>query len=100
MILEGPKREVIAIEVKRSSSPKVTKGFHLASEDIKATKKFVIYSGQDRFQLTDDTEVISLNTFLSELDKEDVITVESCAQSSMSYARLMRAIKIVFNGFE
>ena len=68
LILEGPKREVIAIEVKRSSSPKVTKGFHLASEDIKATKKFVIYSGQDRFQLTDDTEVISLNTFLSEID--------------------------------
>jgi predicted AAA+ superfamily ATPase len=68
LILEGPKREVIAIEVKRSSSPKVTKGFHLASEDIKATKKFVIYSGQDRFQLKDDTKVISLNTFLSEID--------------------------------
>jgi predicted AAA+ superfamily ATPase len=67
LVLEGPKQEVIAIEIKRSSSPKVTKGFHLASEDIKATKKIVIYPGQDRYPLTDDTEVISLTTFLSEI---------------------------------
>ncbi|MGS2724622.1 ATP-binding protein [Porticoccus sp. GXU_MW_L64] len=67
LVLEGPKREVIAVEIKRSSSPKVTKGFHLASEDIRATKKFVVYPGGDRFQLTNDTQVIDLNKFLSEI---------------------------------
>ena len=67
LVLEGPKLEIIAVEIKRSSSPKLTKGFHLASDDINATKKFVIYSGQDRFPLTDDTEAISLTTFLSEI---------------------------------
>ncbi|MDG1773903.1 MAG: ATP-binding protein [Oceanicoccus sp.] len=69
LVLEGPKQAVIAVEIKRSSSPKLTRGFHLASEDIKATKKFVIYSGQDRFTLADNTEAISLTDFLSEVGK-------------------------------
>jgi len=36
------------VEIKRSSSPKVSKGFHFASEDIKATRKLVIYDGEER----------------------------------------------------
>lgn len=67
LILDGPKKEVFAVEIKRSVAPKVSKGFHLASEDIKATKKFVVYSGQERFPIASNTEAINLNTFLSEL---------------------------------
>ncbi len=65
LALEGPKQEIIAIEIKRSSAPKVTRGFHLACEDIQATRKIAIYSGQERFPLTDDTEAMNLHTFLS-----------------------------------
>ncbi len=68
LVLEGPKQEIIAIEIKRSSAPKVTRGFHLACEDIQATKKIVIYSGQERFPLTGDTEAMSLHAFLSGID--------------------------------
>ena len=64
LVLEGPGREVFAIEIKRSIAPRVTKGFHLASEDIKATRKFVVYSGEETFALANDTEAIGLNTFL------------------------------------
>lgn len=64
LVLEGPKQEVFAVEIKRSIAPKVTKGFHLASEDIKATRKFVVYSGHESFPLANDTEAISLNAFL------------------------------------
>lgn len=67
LVLEGPKNEVLAVEIKRSIAPKVSKGFHSASEDIKATKKFVVYPGDDRFPLSGDTEAISLNAFLAEL---------------------------------
>lgn len=67
LVLEGPKKEVFAVEIKRSSAPKLTKGFHLASEDIQATKKFVVYSGQDRFPLGNNTEAVNLNAFLSEI---------------------------------
>jgi hypothetical protein len=66
LVLEGPGREVFAVEIKRSIAPRVSNGFHRASEDIKATRKFVVYPGEDRFPLTNDTEVINLNAFLSE----------------------------------
>ena len=42
LILEGPKREKWAIEIKRSSSPKLTTGFHKAAGDIGATRKWVV----------------------------------------------------------
>ena len=67
LVLEGPKQEVVAIEIKRSSAPKLRKGFHLASDDIKATRKLVVYPGRDRFSLTSDTEAINLQTLLSEI---------------------------------
>ncbi|MFT4925081.1 MAG: putative AAA+ superfamily ATPase [Phenylobacterium sp.] len=65
LVLEGPRQEVWAVEIKRSSAPKVSKGFHLASEDIKATKKFVVYSGEDSFPMSAETQVIGLGEFLT-----------------------------------
>ena len=67
LVLEGPKNEVLAVEIKRSIAPKVSKGFHSASEDIKATRKIVVYPGEDKFPLSGDTEAINLNAFLAEL---------------------------------
>lgn len=67
LVLEGPRNEVFAIEIKRSIAPKVSKGFHSASDDIKATRKFVVYPGEDRFPLSHDTEAINLNAFFGEL---------------------------------
>jgi len=64
LVLEGSKKEVWAIEVKRSSAPKVSKGFHYACDDIKATRKFVIYPGEDQYPLGDEIEAIGLLTFL------------------------------------
>lgn len=64
LVLEGPKNEVWAVEVKRSLTPKVTKGFHYACDDIQATKKYVIYSGNERFPLPNKVEVIGLVEFL------------------------------------
>jgi hypothetical protein len=68
LVLEGPRNEVFAIEIKRSIAPKVSKGFHSASDDIKATRKFVVYPGEDRFPLGHDTDAINLNAFFVELD--------------------------------
>jgi predicted AAA+ superfamily ATPase len=49
-----------AIEIKRSLSPKLEKGFHLAIEDIKPTRSFVVYAGKDRYPLAKNIEAISL----------------------------------------
>ncbi len=64
LVLEGPKGEVWAIEVKRSAAPKLTKGFHLASADISATRKFVVYGGNERFPMSQNTEAIGITEFL------------------------------------
>ncbi len=64
LVLEGPKNEVWAIEIKRSSAPKVSRGFHSACDDIKATRKFVIYPGEENYPLVHDIEVIGIMQFL------------------------------------
>lgn len=67
LVLEGPKRETWAIEVKHSTVPEVGKGYHLACSELGATRKLVIYPGDDRFPLGNDTEALGLDLFLSEL---------------------------------
>ena len=64
LVLEGSKNEVWAIEAKRSSAPKVSKGFHYACDDIKVTRKFVIYPGEEQYPLGDEIEVMGLIAFL------------------------------------
>ena len=67
LVMEGPGNSIVAIEIKRSSSPRVSKEFHSACEDMKATRKLVIYSGTDRFSMRNNTEAIGLTRFLSEI---------------------------------
>jgi predicted AAA+ superfamily ATPase len=49
-----------AIEIKRSSSPSLTKGFHIACDGIKPQRRYVIYSGSDRFSFREGITAISL----------------------------------------
>lgn len=64
LVLEKSNQEVWAVEVKRSIAPSLSSGFHRACEDIGATKKWVVYSGKDRFPIKNETEVIGLIEFL------------------------------------
>ena len=69
LVLEGPRRQVWAIEVKRSTAPVPSAGFHTASEDIGTSRKFVVYGGTERFPLSGETEAIGLIEFLELLEK-------------------------------
>jgi predicted AAA+ superfamily ATPase len=60
LVLALPGGQTWAIEVKRSSAPKVARGFHQACEDLRPHKRFVVYSGNDRFPLDADTEAIGV----------------------------------------
>ena len=64
LVLEGPEDAVWAIEIKKSLAPSISSGFHTAAEDIKAKKKFVVYSGTDQFPIKGGTEVMGLIAFL------------------------------------
>jgi uncharacterized protein len=71
LVIEGPGNQVWAIEIKRSSAPTLSKGFHSACEDIKATNKFVVYSGTERFPMPGNTEAIGLIEFLKMINTLD-----------------------------
>lgn len=61
LVLTLPGGKLWAIEIKRSSAPKVESGFHSACADLKPAKRFVIYSGTERFPLNADTDAIGLS---------------------------------------
>jgi predicted AAA+ superfamily ATPase len=68
LVIDMPtNRKRIAIEVKRSLSPKPDKGFHIACQDIKVTNKYVVYPGKDRYPIGQDTEAISLTELAQEI---------------------------------
>lgn len=60
LLLAWPDGSLWAVEIKRSLSPKVDRGFHAACEDLSPVRKFVVYPGQERYRIAPDIEVISL----------------------------------------
>ncbi len=64
-LVVGFGKERWAIEIKRSiSSPKPRRGFFEACDDVKATRRIVLYPGQERFRLDSKTEVLPIGEFL------------------------------------
>ncbi len=49
-----------AIEIKRSSAPRVSRGFHSACEDLRPTRKFVVHAGKESFPLAHDVRAVTL----------------------------------------
>jgi len=67
LVLRLPGDRLWAIEVKRSSAPKVEKGFHFACDDLGPKKRFVVYPGTERFSLGNRIEAIGLVALATEL---------------------------------
>lgn len=55
----GPGR-LAAIEIKHSSAPKVSRGFHAAASVLEPAVKWVVYPGRERFPLGDGIEAIGI----------------------------------------
>ena len=70
LILEFPGGTEWAIEIKRNSAPSVSKGFYSGCEDIKADKRFVVYSGLESFPMGEGITAISLSNLMQELLKQ------------------------------
>lgn len=67
LVLTLPNRKLWAVEIKRSSAPKVERGFHSACADLKPQKQFVVYPGTERFSLGDRIDAIGLAALVAEL---------------------------------
>ncbi len=60
LLIQRPNGERWAIEVKRSLSPKLERGFHAACADVLPTHKWVVYPGTERYRLGEDAWAVSL----------------------------------------
>jgi predicted AAA+ superfamily ATPase len=67
LILEFSGQEKWAIEIKRSSAPAISKGFHIACEDIHADRRYIVYSGNERFPFGENITAIPLVEIMQEV---------------------------------
>lgn len=66
LVLEfpGSPRSLYAIEIKRSPSASVRRGFHEACEDIEPTHRFMVHAQADEFLMKEDIRALGLYGFL------------------------------------
>jgi predicted AAA+ superfamily ATPase len=67
LILARPDGRLWAIEIKRSLTPKVERGFHAACADLKPERKLVVYPGLETYPLNDGIEAMPLLKLTAQL---------------------------------
>ncbi len=64
LVLCGPRGQRIAIDIKRTLSPVLSKGFILGCEDIQATHRYFVIPQGTSYPLAAETEAIGIREFL------------------------------------
>lgn len=67
LLLEVNPTHRIAIEVKRSLSPTISKGFYTACDTLGIKERYIVYPGDDNFLLPHHIQVISLSEIMKKL---------------------------------
>jgi len=67
LVLKLPGGALWAIEVKRTTSPKVSRGFHIASDDLSAEHRVLVYAGDKDVPVGDDARAMPLADALEQL---------------------------------
>ncbi len=67
LLLMLPGQEPWAIEVKRSSAPRVPRGFRIAAADVQAARNFIVYPGEETYPLGDGITATPLPALMREL---------------------------------
>lgn len=67
LVLRLPGDEIWAIEIKRTTAPKVSRGFHLAVEDIRADRKLLVYAGEREVPAGEGLRAMPLATAVGQL---------------------------------
>lgn len=67
LLLVWPDGKKWAIEVKRSLSPTVGRGFHSGCADLQPTRKLFVYPGNERLHVTANIDALPLSLLAREL---------------------------------
>ncbi|MCY4170361.1 MAG: ATP-binding protein [Bacteroidetes bacterium] len=74
LVVEIPEfQRPIAIEIKRSLTPSLSKGFQNAISDIKAERAFIVYGGEERYPVGKSIEVIGLREMAKLLSRPSLL---------------------------
>ena len=66
LVIELGAGEIWAVEIKRSTAPRVSRGFHSACEDLRPDRKLVVYPGLESFSLGQNIEAVPLSEVRNE----------------------------------
>ena len=61
LVVDRGAGEIWALEIKRSTAPSVSRGFHAACEDLKPKRKLVVHAGDASFPLPRGVEAVALS---------------------------------------
>jgi len=67
LLFERAGKIEMALEIKRSTAPKVERGFFLACDDLQIERRFVVYSGQEGYPISHGATVLSLEEAVTRL---------------------------------
>ena len=67
LVLTLPGGAVWAIEIKRTSAPKVARGFHTAADDVGASERLLVYAGAQESPLSGGARATPLYTAMTRL---------------------------------
>ncbi|NDC62155.1 MAG: DUF4143 domain-containing protein, partial [Betaproteobacteria bacterium] len=70
LLLERGGKPWMAIEIKRSTAPSLSKGFEIACDDLDITQRYVVYPGTDRFPMRHGAQAIGLVALMQLLQKD------------------------------
>lgn len=65
MLVKG-NRGLVAIEIKYTISPKLSKGFAIATEDLETPHNFIITPGEAQFPLTETITVCGFEAWIAQ----------------------------------
>lgn len=67
LVIKMPNAEVWVVEIKHGVAPKLSKHFNQTCEDVGATRKYVVYGGDEEFPIGNDIRMISLSRLMQAL---------------------------------
>lgn len=71
LLIEHGDGTLWAIEIKRSLSAHAEKGFHIACSDLKPSRSFIVYAGNDHYPVSNKLEAIGLIKMAEKLKEKE-----------------------------
>ena len=70
LVIRMPSSETWAVEIKHGVAPKLGGHYSQTCDDVGATHKYILYGGNDEFQVGKDTKIISLPGLMERLQRD------------------------------